>query len=101
MYLKCQSTTQPQWLFYDDSLGRSRQERGAIWGDGRTEKGQSGSDWVEITSSPTLDQFQINFPNTPEQKRHHNLVCMRPGSKAALSAHFYACCNRVEMGIEY
>ncbi len=50
---------------YVDSLGRSRRERGTILGDGRTEKGQGGSNWVEVTSSP-LDQFQIHFTHTPE-----------------------------------
>ena len=29
----------------------------------------------------TKNQFQIYFPPTPDQKRHHNLFHMRPGSK--------------------
>ena len=75
---------------YVNSLGRSRQERGTILGDGRTEKGQGGSNLVEITSSP-LDQFQINFLHTPEWRSHVILFCMCPGSKAVLLVPWWAC----------
>jgi len=80
---------------YVDSLGRSWPERGTILGDRRTETGRTGSYWVEITSSP-LDQFQINFLHTPEWQTHGILFCMCPGSKAALSAPWWACLMTVK-----
>ncbi len=33
------------------------------------------------------NQFQIYFPPTPDQKRHHNLFHMRPGSKLSYWRH--------------
>ena len=63
---------------YVGSLGRSRQERERILEDGSTDKGRGGSDLMEITSSP-LDQFQINFPHTPEWQTHGILFHMCPG----------------------
>ncbi len=83
---------------YADSLGRSRWERGTIFGDGRTENGRGGSDWVEITSSP-LNQIRINFPHTPEWQSHGILFCMCPGSKAALLAPWWACLMMMKRGL--
>jgi len=66
------------WVGVDQKEGRFRGTEGQ-------ERGRGGSDWVEITSS-FLDQFQINFPHTPEWQTHGILFRMCPGSKAALSA---------------
>ena len=66
---------------FREELTRERDD----FGGRKTEKGRGGNDWVKITSS-SLDQFQINFPHTPEWQMHGNLFRMRPGSKAALLA---------------
>jgi hypothetical protein len=64
--------------------GEGDEIEGQFWGN-RQQKGQGGGNLVGITSSP-LNQFQINFLSTPEQKKHWNLFRMDPGSKAALLA---------------
>jgi len=87
---KHRATHSRQQSTYVDSLERSWQERGTIWGGGMTEKGQGGGDWVGITSSP-LNQFQTYLPATPVQRKDQNLYCMCPGSEAALSAPWWSC----------
>ncbi len=44
----CCATHPSQQPINGDSLGRRRGERGVIWGDGMTDKGQGGGDLVEI-----------------------------------------------------
>ena len=52
----------------------------------RIERDDDDGDDDNIEKDNQKILFQIYFPPTPEQKRHHNLFGMRPGSKAALSA---------------
>ena len=44
------------------------------------------TEMMTIEKKTNKKKFQIYFPPTLEQKRHHNLFRMRPGSKAALLA---------------
>ncbi len=86
---KCYPTNLRQQSTNVDSLGRRRQDRGAIWGDRTSESSQCGIDWVGINWSP-LNQFQINLLPTSEQQTYGTLFCIHPGSKTALSAPWWA-----------
>ncbi len=51
-----------------DSLGRMRGERGAIWGDGMTDKGQGGGNLVETLELHKIPSKPI-FRSTQSSKR--------------------------------
>jgi hypothetical protein len=61
-----------------------------------------GGDSVEITWSSPVNQFQINFLPTPEQKKHWNLFHMYPGVRLLYQCpgkHVYLQWKRGRIGV--